>query len=55
MKVGGKRVRSWCDGSLDRSFIVDPLSFFLFQSVLHAWCNKDYDMCYPVCGMMHIK
>ena len=20
-----------------------------------AWCNKGRGMCYPVCGMMHIK
>ena len=35
--------------------MVDPLSYFLFQPVLHAWCNKGCGMCYPVCGMMHIK
>ena len=21
----------------------------------HDWCNKGRGMCYPVCGMMHIK
>ena len=26
-----------------------------FQPVLHDWCNKGSGMCYPVCGMMHIK
>ena len=29
-----------------------------FNSCNHAsidWCNKDRGMCYPVCGMMHIK
>ena len=26
-----------------------------FQPVLHDWCNKDHGMCYPVCGMVHIK
>ena len=35
--------------------MVDPLSYFSFQPVLHDWCNKDRDMCYPVCGMVHIK
>ena len=93
MELGGKSVRSWCDGSLDRSFIVDPLSYFSFhwvikgagrsseverslmvrwvvgsilhgvdplsyfsfQPVLHDWCNKGRGMCYPVCGMVHIK
>ena len=47
-------VRSWCDGSSDRSFM-DPLSYFSFQPVLHDWCNKGRGMCYPVCGMVHIK
>ena len=37
----GKNVRSWCDGSSDRSFMVDPLSYFSFQAVVY--------------GMMHIK
>ena len=31
------------------------VSYFLFQPVLHDWCNKGCGMCYPVCGMMHIK
>ena len=34
---------------------VDPLSYFSFQTVLHDWCNKGRGMCYPVCGMVHIK
>ena len=34
---------------------VDPLSYFSFQPVLHDWCNKCRGMCYPVCGMVHIK
>ena len=32
-----------------------PLSCFSFQPVLHDWCNKGRGMCYPVCGMVHIK
>ena len=28
---------------------------FLFQPVLHNWCNKDCGICYPVCGMVHVK
>ena len=48
-------VRSWCDGSSDRSFRVDALSYFLFQLVLYDWCNKGRGMFYPVCRMMHIK
>ena len=31
--------------------VVDPLSYFSF----HDWCNKGRGMCYPVCGMVHIK
>ena len=42
-------------GSSDRCFMVDPMSYFSFQPVLHDWCNKGRGMCYPVCGMMHIK
>ena len=30
-------------------------SYFSFQPVLHNWCNKGRGMCYPVCGMVHIK
>ena len=37
------------------SFLIDVFSFSLFQPVLHDWCNKSRGMCYPVCGMMHIK
>ena len=28
---------------------VSPFSYFSF------WCNKGCGMCYPVCGMVHIK
>ena len=35
--------------------MVDPLTYFSFQPVLHDWCNKDCGVCHPVCGMMHIK
>ena len=55
MQLCGKSVRSWCDGSSDRSFRVDPLNYFSFQPVLHDWCKKGRGMCYPVYGMMHIK
>ena len=48
MYLCGKGVCSWCDGSLDRSFMVDPLSYLSFQPVLHDWCNNGRDMCYPV-------
>ena len=35
--------------------MVDPLSYFSFQPVLHDRCNKVSAMCYPVYGMVHIK
>ena len=54
-ELRGKSVRSWCDGSSGRSFMVDPLSYFSFQPVLHDWCNIGRGMCHPVFGMMHIK
>ena len=30
-------------------------SYSSFQPVLHDWCNKGCDMCYPVCGMVHLR
>ena len=35
--------------------MVHPLSYFSFQPVVHEWRNKGRSMCYPVCGMVHIK
>ena len=55
MYLCGESAHSWCDGSSDRFFMVDPLSYFSFQPVLHDWCNKCHGMCYPVCRMMYIK
>ena len=43
----------WVVGSILHG--MDPLSYFSFQPVLHDWCNKGRGMCYPVCGMVHIK
>ena len=43
----------WVIGSILHG--VDPLCYFSFQPVLHDWCNKGRGMCYPVCGMVHIK
>ena len=31
------------------------LCLSLFQPVLHDWCNEGHGICYPVCGMVHIK
>ena len=44
-----------CNGSVDRSFMVDPLSYFTYQPVLHDWCNKGCGMCCPVCRMVYIN
>ena len=44
----GKSVRSWCGGSSDRSFMVNPLSYFSFQPVLNDCFNKGRGMYYPV-------
>ena len=41
------------DGSILHG--VDTLRYFSFQPVLHDWGNKGRGMCYPVCGMVHIK
>ena len=35
--------------------MVDPLCDFSFQPVHHDWYNKGRGICYPVCGMVHIK
>ena len=35
--------------------LTPELSYFSFQLVFHDWYNKGCGMCYPVCGMMHIK
>ena len=35
--------------------MMDPLSHFSLQAVFHDWYNKGHGMCYPICGMMHIK
>ena len=40
---------------IGNAFATHPLSYFPFQPVLHDWCNKGRGMCYPVCGMVHIK
>ena len=43
----------WVVGSILHG--VDPLSYFSLQPVLNDLCNKGRGMCYPVCGMVHIK
>ena len=51
-----------CSSEVERSLMVrsilhgvDPLSYFLFQPVLHNCYNKGCGICYPVCGIVHIK
>ena len=51
-------VRAFAHGAMVVGSILDgmdPLRYFSFQPVLHDWCNKGRGMCYPVCGMVHIK
>ena len=52
MLLRGKSVRSWLDWSSDRSFTVDPLSYFSFQpesemqlrrKSVHSWCDGSLD------------
>ena len=46
----------WCIRSLDRSHIVDLLSYFSFQPVLHDWCKKNKRLsCAILYGIVHIK
>ena len=33
----------------------EPTELFLVPASAHDWCNKGRGMCYPVCGMVHIK
>ena len=35
--------------------MMDLLSYFSFQPVLHDRCKTGRGMCYPVCVMVHIK
>ena len=48
-------------GSVINSFALHHIpaalvhSLLWIQPVLDDWCNKGCGMCYPVCGMVHIK
>ena len=35
--------------------MLDPLSYFSFQPMIHDWYSKGHGMWYPVCGMARIK
>ena len=41
--------------SLPVNLIVGEYTVRNFEPVVHDWCNKGGGMCYPVCGMVHIK
>ena len=41
--------------SFSRSLTFSPPPYFPFQPVFQNWCNKGRGICYPVCGMVHIK
>ena len=41
---------------VDRSILYGgPIELFFVPASAPSWCNKGCGMCYPVCGMMHIK
>ena len=42
-------VTVWHDRSTGNGLL--SLSYFSF----HDWCTKGHGICYPVCGMVHIK
>ena len=48
-------VRVFAHGAMGPQIDPSWWSNFSFQPVLHDWCNKGRGMCYPVCGMVHIK
>ena len=54
MYLCGKSIRSWRNRLSDRSFMVDPLSYFSFQPVSTTG-ETGHGMCHPVCGMVYIK
>ena len=51
-------VRAFVHGAMGRRINPSwggPIELFSFQPELHDWYNKGRCMCYPVCGMVHIK
>ena len=57
-------VRAFAHGAMGRRIDPswdEPIELFLVPAsaptkvMPHDWCNKGRGMCYPVCGMMHIK
>ena len=41
--------------SLMKHLIVVNVNSHALVKSPHDWCNKGRGMCYPVCGMVHIK
>ena len=58
MVYRGKSIRSWCDGSSDRSFMVDPSSYWTHQAISHSsQCSTTGLTKAVVCAILsvHIK
>ena len=39
----------------NKTMLLLSLTYFSFQPVHHNWYNKGHGMCYPTCGIVHIK
>ena len=51
-------VRAFAHGAMGRRIDPSwggPIELFLVPASAPHWSNKGRGMCYPVCGMMHIK
>ena len=51
-------VRAFAHGAMGRRIDpswAGPIELFLVPASVYDWCNKGHGMCYPVCGMLHIK
>ena len=46
-------VKAFAHGAMGRR--IDPSWGGPIELFLVDWCNKGCGMCYPVCGMVHIK
>ena len=59
LSVCSSVVRAFAHGAMGRRIDPSwggPIELFLVPaSAPHDWCNKGCGMCYPVCGMVHIK
>ena len=50
-----KITRAGRSSEVERSLMVRWVVGSILHGVLHDWCNKGRGMCYPGCGMVHIK